>query len=51
MGEVEFTAAGLGGCDVNGSLTVMLVPAERNRHMKCTKDPCKNIQEVRKSRD
>lgn len=31
MIEVEFTVGGLGGCDVNGLLTVMLVPAERNK--------------------
>lgn len=33
--EVELTAGGLGGCDVNGWLVVMLVPAERKLHIKC----------------
>lgn len=49
--EVAFTAGGLGGCDVTGLLTVVLVPAERNRHSKCTKEPCRKIQEVRESTD
>lgn len=32
MVGVEFTPGGLGGCDVNGRLTVMLVPAEKKTH-------------------
>lgn len=51
MVETVFTAGGLGGCVVNGLLSVVLVPAERNRHIKRTKEPCRKIQEVRESTD